>query len=88
MTFLEKAKHYNELIANAIDELENALDDDMPDKQSEIEQLIDEFHSEIFGLDKWDKADFQYKEIKESGAVSSISSKDDDVYENFYDVRC
>jgi len=47
MTFLEKAKHYNELIANRIDDLENALDDDCPDIQSDIEALVDELQDAI-----------------------------------------
>jgi len=69
MTFLEKAKHYNELIANRIDDLENALDDDCPDIQSDIEALIDEFYNEtlidLIPTAGFDKADFIRREIKE-----------------------
>ena len=45
--FLKTVKHYTELINNKRDELENAQDDEMPDIQSEIEQLVDEFHDAI-----------------------------------------
>jgi len=41
--FLKTAKHYKELLSQAIDKLENAQDDDCPDIQSEIEQLLDEW---------------------------------------------
>jgi len=69
MTFLETVKHYNELIANRIDDLENALDDDCPDIQSDIEALIEEFYNEtlidLIPTAGFDKADFMRREIKE-----------------------
>ena len=45
--FLKTVEHYNELIANRIDDLKNALDDDCPDIQSDIEALVDELHDAI-----------------------------------------
>jgi len=45
----KQIRHYTELITNELDDLENALDDDCPDIQSDIEALIDEFSSYSIG---------------------------------------
>ena len=65
----KQIRHYTELITNELDDLENALDDDCPDIQSDIEALIDEFYSETLiectSLSAgFDKADFIRREIK------------------------
>jgi hypothetical protein len=44
---LEKIKHYHELIGEKINEMEEARDDDQVEIVEELEQIVDEFHSEL-----------------------------------------